>query len=254
VDVAQLAMELASAGFVAADEEAAELTACAGGDEKRLKSLVERRLQGEPLAWITGNTTFCGLELHVDKGVYVPRWQSEQLAQRALDRLPVNGIAVDLCAGAGAIARVLQTRCPTARVLATDVDEKAVSCARSNHVDAYLGDLFSPLPNELQRTVDVIVAVVPYVPTPALPLLPRDTLTFESPLSYDGGDDGTRILRRVIDESPQWLRSNGSLLLELGGEQAVLLEDDLRQARFTDITTFADDDGDVRGVEATYCP
>jgi release factor glutamine methyltransferase len=100
--------------------------------------------------------------------------------------------------------------------------------------------------------VDVVVAVVPYVPTRELPLLQRDTFTFEGTLAYDGGSDGTEILRRVVEESPSWLRSEGTLLLELGGDQADLLSGDLERHGFTDVAVLADEDGDVRGVEATY--
>jgi release factor glutamine methyltransferase len=246
-----LAALLARAGFVAADEEADELLAAAGGDDDLLDALVARRLSGEPLAWITGTTTFCGLQVHVDPGVYVPRWQTEALARRAVERLPADGTAIDVCTGSGAIAKVLMTERPGARVVACDVDERAVACARANGVDAYLGDLFAPLPRELERSADVVVAVVPYVPTPELPLLQRDTLTFESPLFYDGGGDGTRILRRVIAESPPFLRPGGALLLELGAGQPDLLAEDLQRAGYVEVTVLADEDGDVRGIEAT---
>jgi release factor glutamine methyltransferase len=104
-DLGILAEMLSQAGFVAAEEEADELLACAGGDPERLESLVRRRLGGEPLAWITGSVSFCGLKIHVDAGVYVPRWQSEPLAARAVERLPASGTAIDLCTGSGAIAR-----------------------------------------------------------------------------------------------------------------------------------------------------
>src|SRR6476469_9502715 len=86
-----LAERLADAGFVAAEEEAAELLARAGDDRALLDALVARRLTGEPLAWITGSVEFCGLSIRVDPGVYVPRWQSEQLAWRAAERLPGGG-------------------------------------------------------------------------------------------------------------------------------------------------------------------
>ena len=85
---------LRRAGFVAADEEAAELLDCAAGDDLQLRSLVTRRLAGEPLAWITGSVSFCDLQVRVDPGVYVPRWQSEPLARRAADRLPATGRAL----------------------------------------------------------------------------------------------------------------------------------------------------------------
>jgi release factor glutamine methyltransferase len=245
---------LARAGFVAAAEEAELLLARAGGDSALLDALVARRLTGEPLAWIIGSMSFCDVDIRVDPGVYVPRWQSEQLARRAVARLPHDGVAVDLCTGAGAIARTLISNRPGARVYASDVDERAVACAAANGVEAYCGDLFVPLPRDLEGRVDVVVAVVPYVPTPELPLLQRDTFAFESPLAYDGGADGTEVLRRVMRDSPRFLRGGGALLLELGGVQADALRDELARLGYVDVSVLVDDDGDVRGIEATFAP
>ena len=250
-DLGVLAARLADAGFVAAQEEAAELLACAAGDRERLDALVARRLTGEPLAWITGRVAFCGVEIRVDPGVYVPREQSELLARRAVERLPANGTAIDLCTGTGAIARTLMAHRPGARVVASDLDERAVRCAKANGVEVYRGDLLDPLPRVLQGRVDVVVGVVPYVPTPELGLLQRDTFAFESPLAYDGGRDGTKILRRALTESPRFLRRGGALLLELGGEQADALGGDLARVGYIDVTVLVDEDGDVRGLEAT---
>jgi release factor glutamine methyltransferase len=250
-DLDALAALLAGAGFVAAEEEAEELLACAAGDAALLDSLVGRRLTGEPLAWITGSVSFCGVQIRIDPGVYVPRWQSELLAHRAVERLPANGAAIDLCTGSGAMAKVLMTHRPGARVVASDVDERAVACATANGVEAYRGDLFAPLPATLEGCVDVIVGVVPYVPTPELPLLQRDTFTFESPLAYDGGRDGTDVLRRVVTDSVWFLRPGGALLVELGGEQSNTVGDDLERLGYVDMSVLVDDDGDVRGIEAT---
>jgi release factor glutamine methyltransferase len=246
-----LAELLADAGFVAADEEADELLARAAGDVELLEGLVARRLTGEPLAWIIGTVSFCGLEIGVDRGVYVPRWQSELLARRAVERLPVDGAAIDLCTGTGAIARTLMAARPGARVVASDLDQRAVACATANGVEVYRGDLFAPLPRALEGRVDVVVGVVPYVPTADLALLQRDTLAFESPLSYDGGRDGTEILRRVLTDCPRFLRRGGALLLELGGEEADALGADLARLGYVDVSVLVDEDGDVRGIEAT---
>jgi release factor glutamine methyltransferase len=250
-DLEALAALLSGAGFVAPEEEADELLACAAGDIGLLDSLVGRRLTGEPLGWITGRVSFCGLEMCVYPGVYVPRWQSEPLARRAVERLPTNGAAIDVCTGAGAMAKTLITYRPGARVVASDVDERAVACAKANGVEVYLGDLFAPLPRTLEGRVHVVVGVVPYVPTPALPLLQRDTFAFESPLSYDGGRDGTDILRRVLTDSRGFLRRGGALLLELGGEQADALGDDLARLGYVDVSVLVDEDGALRGIEAT---
>jgi release factor glutamine methyltransferase len=242
---------LAREGFIAAGEESEQLLAYAAGDRARLDAAVRRRLTGEPLAWITGTVSFCGVDIRVDPDVYVPRWLTEPLAQRAVERLPAHGTAVDLCTGSGAIAAVLRARRPHARIVATDVDSKAVACAAANGVAVYLGDLFAPLPSGLEGRVDVVVGVVPYVPTAELPLLQRDTFTFERALSYDGGDDGADILRRVVVESRRFLKRGGAILLEMGGDQADLLEDDLIRLGYLEATVLTDEDGDVRGIEAT---
>jgi release factor glutamine methyltransferase len=251
-DRAALITRFSEAGFVAPEEEADDLVAHAAGDAGMLGAIVERRLTGEPMAWILGHVQFCEVDVRVDPGVYVPRWQSEALARRAAALLPDDGRAIDLCTGSGAIAMALSTAHPRARVVASDIDPRAVACARSNGVEACAGDLFEPLPPMPEGGVDVIVAVVPYVPTPALALLQRDTLSFESPLPYDGGPDGTDILRRVLRESPRFLRHGGVVLLELGGGQAELLRDDLARLRYDLWSTVLDEEGDVRGIEATW--
>jgi release factor glutamine methyltransferase len=250
--VDEIAVRLAAAGFLAAGADARALLAHAAGDRSRLDELVERRIEGEPLAWIVGTTRFCDLDVRVDPGVYVPRPQTEALAHRAVTRLPATGIALDLCTGSGAIAMTLATHRPDAGVVATDVDARAVTCARTNGVDARCGDLFEPVLLDLQRRVDVVVAVVPYVPTPSLRLLPRDTFAFESPLAYDGGPEGTDVLRRVVAESPRFLRVGGALLLELGGDEADAIRGDLDRAGFLDVLLRYDEEHDVRGIEATF--
>ncbi|HWF17309.1 MAG TPA: hypothetical protein VG244_14075 [Acidimicrobiales bacterium] len=242
---------LSRAGCVAAEEEAAELIAAAGGDRPKLISLAHRRIRGEPLAWVTGQAIFGDLTIAVDPGIYVPRWQSLELAARAAARLPEAGYAIDLCTGSGAIAAAVQAQRPAARVLGTDCDPGAIACARTNGVNALRGDLFDPVPAVFEGATDVVVAVVPYVPTPALHLLPHDVRTFEVATHYHGGLDGTDVLRRVIEGAPKFLRPGGALLLELGGEQAEVVWPLLTDLGFTGIVTWSDEDGDIRGVEAS---
>jgi release factor glutamine methyltransferase len=248
----ELIEHLRNAGFLTPERDARALRDVAAGDLRLLDTLVARRLEGEPLEWITGEAVFCGIEVRVDSGVYVPRRQTEALARRAAARLPSTGLAIDVCTGCGAIAAYLSATHPRARVCATDVDPHAIACARTNRVDAHLGDLLEPVPLDRWRDTDVIVAVVPYVPTGALPLLQRDTFTFETTLSYDGGTDGTLLLRRLIATSPRLLKPGGALLFELGGDQATLVDDDLRRFGFSDVSVLTDEDGDVRGIEATF--
>ena len=249
-DAAVLADRLARAGFIAAEQEAAELLARADGDDASLEALVERRLTGEPLAWIVGSAVFCGVRIRIDPGVYVPRWHSEMLASRAVERLPAHGVAIDLCTGSGAIAKTLATHRPDAWVVGSDIDETAIACARANGVDAYLGDMFAPLPSQLRGQVDVVIGIVPYVPTGELALLQRDTLTFESRDWYEGGEDGLQLVSRVADEARAYLRPGGVLVLELGGDQAGPFGATLGRLGYSVVDVLTDPDGDVRGIEA----
>jgi release factor glutamine methyltransferase len=245
---------LERAGCVAADDEAAELVDAAHERGVDVAALVDRRVTGEPLAWITGWTTFCGLRVRVDPGVYVPRWDTEAMARVAVDALPRDGVAVDFCTGSGAIAAVLRAHRPGATILATDIDPAAVACARANGVDAHVGDLDAPLPTRLRGRVDVVTAVVPYVPIESLYLLPRDTLAFEPRRALDGGRGGTEVLGRVIDVSTRWLRDGGTIVLEIGGGQATPTERLLRDAGFDAVTVLSDDEGDERAISARRRP
>jgi release factor glutamine methyltransferase len=251
-DIDRLTDVLEAAGFIAARDDAEDLLTCAGGDEARLGELVERRLTGEPLAWIIGSLAFCGIRIRIDRGVYVPRWQTESLAQRAASYLPPDGVGVDICTGSGAVAKVMAVARPAARVVATDMDPVAVACAIGNGIEVYEGDLFAPLPDELRGCVDVVVAVTPYVPTRDLSLLPGDTFRFEHTLAYDGGVDGLSVVRRVVDASADFLRPGGRLLLELGGDEADILGASLRTAGFDTVEILTDEEEDVRGVDAQF--
>ena len=222
----------------------------AAGDPEVLEHLVSRRTQGEPIAWLTGRVSFCGIEVTVAPGVYVPRPQTEPLARRAASLLPPTGVAADLCTGTGAIPAVLRAAVPTARVLATELDHNAAQCARRNGVEVYEGYLDEPLPREHERRIDVLTAAVPYVPTDSLRLLPRDVQAFEPRLALDGGHDGTDLLMEVVHRSPQWLRPGGWLLLELGGDQAGPVGESLHELRFEALEVMTDEEGDARGILA----
>jgi len=244
---------LRRAGCVAAEEEADELMAAAAADPVRLAALVERRCGGEPLAWLTGWLQFGPVQVSVRPGVFVPRLQSLAMAERAAALLPSDGRAVDLFTGAGALAAVMGYRRPGASVLAGDADPAAVRCARANGVEALLGSLDDPLPPEWSGTVDVLSAVVPYVPREAIHLLDRDSREHEPRAALDGGPGGLVWLRAVVSAAPRWLRRpHGVLLLELGGDQALSLSPDLDRAGLGLREIGRDEDGDVRYLEAGW--
>jgi release factor glutamine methyltransferase len=247
--VASVTARLGAAGCVAAEEEAIELIAAAP-DDAALETLVARREHGEPLAWITGVTEFCGIDVRIDAGVYVPRCQTEELARRAAALLAATtrGARVaDLCTGSGAIALALMALAPEARVVAVDADLHAVQCAHRNGVPVVLGDLGRAL---TPGAFDVVTAVAPYVPTAELRFLPRDVQHFEPRHALDGGDDGLDLVRKIVSTAAELLRPGGWLLVELGGEQDRALAPTLDASGFASMVTWRDDDGDLRGVAA----
>jgi len=240
---------LASAGCVAAEREADELLAAAISPG-HLEASVARRCRGEPIAWIVGTTTFAGLRLRVESGVYVPRPHSEQVARAALARLPDHGIAYDVATGSGAVAALLVAHRPGARVVGLDLDPRAVACARSNGVDARVSDLLGGLEASHAGRVDVVVAVLPYVPTPHLPLLARDTLDHEDVRWYDGGAAGVGLLARLVVQARPALAPGGALVVELGVDQADLLAPTLAEAGLHVEQLLTDEEGDLRGLVA----
>jgi release factor glutamine methyltransferase len=244
----QITAQLDQAGCVAAEEEAAELIQAAGGDADRLAGWVARRSQGEPLAWLVGSVQFCGVTVRIHDGVYVPRWQSEGLAMAAVARLPDRGTAVDLCTGSGAVALVMADRRPHARIVATEIDSVALACARDNGVDVIESNMAQGLPATLLGQVDVVSAVVPYVPTNELRFLPSDTLRYEPMVALDGGADGLDLLTRAAHDAASLLRPGGSLLLELGGDEADHLAPTLTSLGFGSLVYLTDTEGDLRAI------
>jgi release factor glutamine methyltransferase len=242
---------LKAAGCVAADEEAADYVAMAP-DTATLETWLRRREDGEPAAWITGTVVFGGRLVHVDRGVFVPRDQTEELARRAAARLPDGGRALDLCTGSGAVAAHLRAAHPNAAVLGTDLDARAAANALRNGVPALVTDLDGALRSG--ATFDVVTAVAPYVPTGDLRLLPTDVQRHEPRLALDGGGDGLDVVRRVVAVASRRLRRGGRLLLEVGGDQHHELAPDLARAGFHDVTSWRDEDGDLRGLEAWLAP
>jgi release factor glutamine methyltransferase len=244
-----LVARLRAAGCLAAEEEAGEL-ATAAEDDVTLESWIHRREAGEPLAWITGTTTFCGRAVHVESGVYVPRPQTEELADRAALFLAAGWSsrhAADVCTGTGAVAFHLANSVAGSAVVAVDTDPLAVRCAANNGVLSVRGDLCEALAS---ATFDVVTAVAPYVPSRELRFLPADTLRYEPISALDGGTDGLETVRRVVPSAARVLRDGGWLLLEIGGCEDEGVRSDLEKAGFSNVSTWSDQDGDLRGIQA----
>jgi release factor glutamine methyltransferase len=189
-------------------------------EDKKFWQLAERRLTGEPSAYITGHREFYGFDFYVDPGVLIPRPETELLVEKAIELAQKRAVATiaDIGTGCGAIAISLAVNLPEVMVYATDLSEAALEVARWNcqeygvadRVRFLEGDLLDPLP----EPVDLIVANLPYVRERELSRV--NTRGFEPSLALDGGRDGLEEIRRLCHQAKAKLNPGGSLLLEIG--------------------------------------
>jgi release factor glutamine methyltransferase len=217
-------------------EDEADVLVSAARTPSELAAMVERRVDGLPLEHVVGWAQFCGLRIAVADGVFVPRHRSELLARTAAGLVDRPGaVVVDLCCGSGALGAVVAaTARHPVRLYAADLDHAAVACAREN-LEPYgglvlQGDLFDALPSGLRGRVAVLAANVPYVPTGAIELLPREARLHEPRLALDGGGDGLDVLRRVAAGAASWLAPGGHLLVETSERQLAVAEGVVRDA------------------------
>jgi release factor glutamine methyltransferase len=226
---------LRAAGCVFAEDEARLLVTAAEAPAD-LDAMVGRRCDGEPLEQVVGFAEFCGLRIAVAPGVFVPRRRTELLARQAADVAAPGAVVVDLCCGSGAVGAAVAAVADV-EVHAVDVEPVAVAFARANLAsvggEVYAGDLFAPLPARLRGRVDVLVTNAPYVPTDAIRLLPTEARRHEPLVALDGGADGLDVLRRVVQEAPDWLAADGHVLVESAADQMELLVAEMAAAGLT---------------------
>ncbi|MER7860578.1 putative protein N(5)-glutamine methyltransferase [Amycolatopsis japonica] len=215
---------LRAAGCVFAEDEARLLTAEARTPAE-LDTMVQRRVDGEPLEVILGWAEFRGLRIAVEPGVFVPRQRSELLVRHAVTLAGPGAVVLDLCCGTGALGAAIAAELGDIRLYAADIEPAAVRCARENVAQAggevFEGDLYAPLPTSLRGRVDILVVNAPYVPTDAIAMMPPEARDHEPRVALDGGHDGVDVHRRVAAEAFHWLAPGGHLLIETGESQAV---------------------------------
>jgi release factor glutamine methyltransferase len=216
-------------------EVQARIVMDAGADDEAaaaVREAVARRAAREPLQHITGRAAFRGLELEVGPGVFVPRPETEGVAQLAIDALLAvaspEPVAVDLGTGSGAIALALATEVPHARVHAVERSAEALAWTRRNargvaNLALVHGDLADALP-ELDGTVDVVVSNPPYVPDDAIPRDP-EVRGYDPAEALYGGPDGLDVVRVISRRAAQLLRPGGMLVLEHGEHQGLAIRE-----------------------------
>jgi release factor glutamine methyltransferase len=214
-----------------------------------LRELVKRRGQREPLQHITGSTSFCGLEIAVNRHALVPRPETELLAESGwefLNQISEGRVtrapslknedgdscnsplrALDFGTGTGCIAVALAVKCPTAKITATDVSTDALALAKENamrnavagRVEFVQGEGFAALQKPVPL-FDLIISNPPYIPSAEIATLQPEVRDFDPHNALDGGADGLDFYRMIASQAAVFLKSDGKVMLEFGDGQA----------------------------------
>jgi len=208
-----------------------------------LRGLVKRRSEREPLQHIVGSTSFCGLDISVNRDVLVPRPETELLAEQAVSFLSTfagrSPSVLDFGTGSGCLAITVAVKIQEAFVHAIDISESALVVARENvvrlgvvdRVVYHCGDGFGVLPANFQ--FDLVMSNPPYIASAEIETLDPEVRDFDPRLALDGGADGLDFYRRLALESPTRLKPGGKLMLELGDGQAGAVSEFLTQHGWT---------------------
>ena len=220
-----------------------------------LREFIKRRGQREPLQHITGSTSFCGFEIAVNRHALVPRPETELLAESGWQFLSTLNLqpstALDFGTGTGCIAIALAAKCPSAKIVATDVSPDALALAKENagrnnvaeRIEFLQGDGFAALQNESEggaprrpdspkeewgsrssplrkMEFDLIISNPPYIPSAEIATLQSEVRDFDPRGALDGGADGLDFYRKLAMESKPFLKPGGKIMLEFGDGQA----------------------------------
>ena len=269
---------LKAAGVEAAQLEARELVCFAAGKnreqflrdmslyasdevEAKVAELMNRRLEGEPVAYLIGEWEFYGLPLDISRDVLIPRADTEVLAEQAILAARAAGErarVLDLCAGSGCVGLAVAANAPQCRTVLADVSEEALKICRQNirrndlnaRVTCVQADA-RQAPSSVLWDFDVIASNPPYIPTRDIDGLDSSVRDYEPHLALDGGDDGLDFYRDIAEKWRTALRLGGVLLFEVGIGQAADVEQILARCGYEDIETFQDTGGIWRVVKGT---
>jgi release factor glutamine methyltransferase len=206
-----------------------------------------RREKREPLQHITGKAAFRSLELSVGPGVFVPRPETEQVVQYAIDylrQLPRPGVAIDLGTGSGAIAIAMATEVLQTKVYAVELSESAFAFAAKNieankaGVELRLGAM-QEVVSDLVGGLDVVISNPPYIPNSAIPIDP-EVRNYDPELALYGGEDGLDVIRDISGIAAALLRPGGLLVLEHADGQSEAIRELLLNDGWLSVSAFQD--------------
>ena len=271
--------ELRNAGIEAATLEARELVCYAAGKtrqelmrdarlyvpqavEQQVRALVQRHLDGEPVAYLIGEWEFYGLPLDISEHVLIPRPDTEVLAEKAIDFVAPLGECrvLDLCAGSGCVGLAVASQCPDARVVLGELSEGALRICRQNIRRNGLTGRVVPLPMDVMAgppahmgEFDCIVSNPPYIPRADIAGLDTSVKDYEPLMALDGGEDGLDFYRTICRDWRDVMHPGTGLFFEVGIGQADDVLRIMREVGFGDIQVAEDPAGIPRVVYGKLC-
>ena len=206
-----------------------------GEMEKRVEALVQRRLAGEPVAYIVGEWEFYGISLDISNEVLIPRSDTEVLAERGILRAEAageGGRVLDLCAGSGCVGLAIAANVPQCRVVLGELSEGALRVCKQNvrrnrlnaRVTCLSVNALEP-PAAMLWDFDVVVCNPPYIPSKDIDGLDVSVKDYEPRMALDGGPDGLDFYRYIAEKWKSAIRLGGTLLFEVGIGQAPAVEE-----------------------------
>ncbi len=234
--------------------------------QEELITLVATRLSGVPLAHLTERQHFQGLDYLLSKGLYIPRRETELLAQTTIDTInhefsqTPEVRLIDVCCGIGTVALAVGHYCPNTKVYGSDIYAPAIDAAQLNikHLGLsdravfHHGDLFDPFdPGKMKESIHFIVSAPPYISTVKVDQMETEISQHEPREAFDAGPFGLTIFNKLITESPGYLCSDGYLIFECGLGQADFLYTRLsKNGAYNQVEVINDENGNGRVLKA----
>lgn len=220
-------------------------------------NIMEKRAQGHPLQYLLNEEEFMGLKFYVEKGVLIPRPDTEVLVEFIIDYIKSQKInLLDIGVGSGAISLSIAEYCPATRVYGIDIEDIPIKIANLNkeklkisNAHFYKGDLFGALEdNNIDERFHIIVSNPPYIKTSDIEDLQIEVKDHEPLTALDGGQDGLDFYRRISKGALDYLMPEGMLIYEIGFDQGSQVMDILNKEGYKDISILKDYQGHHRVV------
>ena len=230
--------------------------------EAQVRRLVERRMAGEPVAYLIGEWEFYGLPLDISQDVLIPRTDTEVLAEQAIAYIQTLGECrvLDLCAGSGCVGLAIASQSPQARVVLGEIDDSALKICRQNIRRNSLSARVMPVQMDAREKpalslgeFQCIVSNPPYIPTGDIAGLEASVRDYEPHMALDGGADGMDFYRSIAEQWKEALTPGGRIYFEVGIGQADAVLRLMRSQGFGDLQIIKDHHKIPRVVLGTLC-